>query len=80
MNEQINAEFKVDLQKQDDKTLATLEAIEKLGAYFDCSIAVSDEAKAEFKEAIEKAKALYTSDTKVMAKIEVVAEAPKTEK
>ena len=80
LNEQINAEFKLDLQKQDSKTLATLEAIEKLGAYFDCSIAVSDEAKAEFKEAIEKAKTLYTSDTKVMAKIEVVAEAPKTEK
>lgn len=80
LNEQINAEFKLDLQKQDQKTLATLEAIEKLGAYFDCSIAVSDEAKADFKETIEKAKALYTSDTKVSATIEIVAEAPKETK
>lgn len=80
LNEQINAEFKLDLQKQDQKTLATLEAIEKLGAYFDCSIAVSDEAKAEFKQAIDEAKKLYTSDTKVSATIEIVAEAPKETK
>ena len=33
----------------------------------------------DIKATIEKAKELYASDTKVQAKIEVVAEAPKTE-
>lgn len=80
MNEQINAEFKLDLQKQDKKTLALLESIEKLGAYFDCSLAVSDEAKQDFKNTIAEAKELFKGDTKVSAKVEVVAEAPKETK
>lgn len=79
LNEQINAEFKLDLQKQDAKQLAILSCIEKLGGYFDCSLAVSDEAKAEFKACVEDAKELFKSETKVTAKVEVVAEAPKKE-
>lgn len=81
MSEEINGELTINLQKQDKKNLAVINLLEKLGNYFDCSVAVSDEAKAEFKQAVQEAKDLYANcDNKVSAKVEIVAEAPKQEK
>lgn len=80
MSEEINGELTINLQKQDKKNLAVINLVEKLGNYFDCSVAVSDEAKAEFKQAVQEAKDLYANcDNKVSAKVEIVAEAPKQE-
>lgn len=80
MSEEINGELTINLQKQDKKNLAVINLLEKLGNYFDCSVAVSDEKKDEFKQAVQEAKDLYANcDNKVSAKVEIVAEAPKQE-
>ena len=80
MSEEINGELTINLQKQDKKNLAVINLVEKLGNYFDCSVAVSDEAKADFKQAVKEAKELYSNcDNKVSAKVEIKAE-PNTEK
>lgn len=73
LSEQINAELNLEIKKQDAKTLGLLECIEKLGNYFDCSVAVSDEAKQDFKDTIANTKELFENDTQVKATIVVEA-------
>lgn len=75
MIETITNYFLEALKKQDKKQLAELLALKQLGAYFDCSVAVSDEAKAKFAKAIQDAEALYSNiDNKATAKVEVKSE------
>lgn len=73
LSEEINAELTLQIKKQDEKQLAVLDGIDKLGSYFDCSVAVSDEAKKEFHDSMAKARALFENDTQVKATIVVEA-------
>ena len=82
---QMSAQINIDINKQNelfrDMMLAQLDTLETLGSYFDCSVAVSDERKEAFHNAIEKQRELFnTPKNQVQAKVEIVAEAPKTEK
>ena len=73
LSEEINAELTLQIKKQDEKQLAILDSIDKLGSYFDCSVAVGDEAKQEFHDSIANAKKLFENDTQVKATIVVEA-------
>ena len=79
---QISAQVYDDLNKQNElikkMILENTICLEKLGGYFDNSVAVSDEQKDEFYKSIENLKALaYEPSNEIEAQIEVVAEAPK---
>ena len=78
MSEQVYADLKKENELLKKMVYASVDCIEKLGAYFDCSVAVGDEAKQEFKDTIANAKALFNEPTQeVKATIEVVAEPTK---
>lgn len=76
VTEQANEYLKQQLKETQEGYDKLLNCLEKLSAYFDNSIGVSDEAKAELKQAIEEAKVpvepANTFETKV-----VVEEQPK---
>lgn len=61
--------------KQNEKEKAILESIKKLGGLFDCSVAVTDEQRAEFRKAIEDAEKIFeVIDTKVVGTVETKKE------
>ncbi len=69
--ENINANQVALIKKQNEKEKAILEAIKKLGGLFDCSVAVTDEQRAEFRKAIENAEEIFeVIDTKVVGTVE----------
>lgn len=69
--ENINANQIALIKKQNEKEKAILEAIKKLGGLFDCSVAVTDEQRAEFRKAIEDAEKIFeVIDTKVVGTVE----------
>lgn len=80
----MSAEIHADMKKENDllkkMIYANIDCLEKLGGYFNCSVAISDEAKKEYQDTIAKSKALFDEPTtEIKATIEVVAEAPKVE-
>lgn len=78
MSEQVYADLKKENALLKKMVYSNIDCLEKLGGYFDCSVAVSDEAKQAFKDAIAQSKALFDEPTtEITATIEVVAEAPK---
>lgn len=78
MSEQVYADLKQENALLKKMVYANINCLEKLGGYFDCSVAVSDEAKQEFKDTIEQSKALFDEpSTEITATIEVVAEPTK---
>lgn len=56
INEEAAKQFKEELKKVEDNYDKLVTILEKLSAYFDGSIGVSEQAKAELKQAIEDAK------------------------
>lgn len=81
----MSAEIHADMKKENDllkkMIYANIDCLEKLGGYFNCSVAISDEAKKEYQDTIAKSKALFDEpSTEVKATIEIVAEAPKETK
>ena len=78
MSAQVYADLKQENALLKKMVYANINCLEKLGGYFDCSVAVSDEAKQEFKDTIEQSKALFDEpSTEITATIEVVAEPTK---
>lgn len=83
VTEAANEYVKQQLKETQEGYNKLLNCLEKLSAYFDNSIGVPDEAKAELKQAIEDAKVpaepTNTFDTKVVVE-EIVQEQPKKAK
>ena len=64
VTEAVTAELQSNIEKVHNDYISILAIIEKLSAYFDNSIAITDEAKKALKAEIEKAKnAIVTPDT-----------------
>ena len=81
----MSAEIFADMKKENDllkkMVYANIECFEKLGNYFNYSVAISDEAKKEYQDTIAKSKALFDEPTtEIKATVEIVAEAPKETK
>lgn len=82
---EMSAQINVDVSRQNELIKQALskgfDSLEKLGSYFDCSVAVSNEAKEAFHKTIEEARALLDEPKKeISAKVEITAEAPKETK
>ena len=64
VTEAVTAELQSNIEKVHNDYISILAIMEKLSAYFDNSIAITDEAKKALKDEIEKAKnAIVTPDT-----------------
>lgn len=77
VTEEANTYLKQQLKETQEGYNKLLLCVEKLSAYFDNSIGVSDEAKAELKQAIADAKIPETPSNEFTAKVVVEEEQPK---
>lgn len=77
VTEQANEYLKQQLKETQEGYNKLLNCVEKLSAYFDNSIGVSDEAKAELKQAIEEAKIPAEPANTFETKVVVEEEQPK---
>lgn len=78
LNEQVAKEFKDEIKKTQDNYNKLIAVIEKLSAYFDGSIGVSEQAKAELKQALSEAKNEPAIDESVVS-AQVIVEDAKNE-
>ena len=76
IDEKVAKEFKAELKKVQDNYDKLVTVLEKLSAYFDGSIGVSEQAKAELKQALADAKNEPTIAESVVVE-ETVEETPK---
>ena len=82
IDEKVAKQFKDEIKKVQDKYDHLISIIEKLSSYFDGSIGVSEQAKAELKQAIsdaksEPVKAESVVSDEIVIETEKVAEEPK---
>lgn len=76
IDEKVAKQFKEELKKVQDNYDKLVAVLEKLSAYFDGSIGVSEQAKAELKQALADAKNEPTTAESVVSE-EIIEEAPK---
>lgn len=84
IDEKVAKQFKEEIKKVQEKYDHLISIIEKLSSYFDGSIGVSEQAKAELKQAISDAKsepveAESVVSNEIVIETEKVAEEPKKE-
>lgn len=79
IDEQVAKQFKAELKKVQENYDKLVNILEKLSAYFDGSIGVSEQAKAELKEAISNAKSEEGSVESVVESEVKIVESPKDE-
>lgn len=76
IDEKVAKQFKEELKKVQDNYNKLVAVLEKLSAYFDGSIGVSERAKAELKQALAEAKNEPTTAESVVSE-EIIEKAPK---